>query len=290
MKGIVLAGGTGSRLHPMTVVVNKHLLPIYDKPMVYYPLSLLLLAGIRDILLISGPRDLPQFKELLGDGSHIGVRFEYAVQRRPEGIAQAFLVGQDFIGADSVCLILGDNILYSTELQTTLARAAQLEQGALIFGYPVKDPQRYAVIEFSATGQVADVHEKPANPTSHYAVPGLYFYDNDVVEIARRLRPSARGEFEITDVNREYLRRGRLNVERFSRGVAWLDAGTCDSLVQAASFVQTIEQRQGLKIACIEEIAWRMGFIDDGQLRRASQRFGHADYSAYLAMCLQAGR
>ena len=290
MKGIILAGGTGSRLHPVTLVVNKHLLPVYDKPMIYYPLSLLLLAGIREILVVSSPRDLPQFKGLLGDGAQIGVRFEYAVQQKPEGIAQAFLVGRDFIGADDVCLILGDNILYSTELQTTLARATQLQQGALIFGYPVKDPQRYAVIEFNATGQVTDIHEKPANPPSHYAVPGLYFYDNEVVEIAGDLRPSARGELEITDVNREYLRRGRLKVERLSRGVAWLDAGTCDSLVQAASFVQTIEQRQGLKIACIEEIAWRMGFIDDEQLSYSSQNCGHADYSAYLAACLQSGR
>lgn len=289
MKGIVLAGGSGSRLHPLTLAVNKHLLPVYDKPMVYYPLSLLLLAGIREILVISTPRDLPRYQDLLGDGSRFGIALSYAIQEKPEGIAQAFIVGREFIADDNVCLVLGDNILYSADLSVTLARAAKLEQGALIFGYQVKDPQRYAVIKFGDDDQIVDLYEKPTNPPSSYAVPGLYFYDSDVARIARELRPSSRGELEITDVNREYLRLGRLRVERLSRGVAWLDAGTFDSLVQAASFVQTIELRQGLKIACLEEIAWRMGFIGDSQLLQLSQAISDTNYSSYLSACLRGG-
>jgi len=259
MKGIILAGGSGTRLYPLTLGTSKQLLPVYDKPMIYYPLSILLLAGIRDILIISTPHDLPRFKDLLGDGSDLGVRFTYIVQPSPDGLAQAFVLGADFIGADSVCLVLGDNIIHGEGLSNVLENCVGLKKGGIIFGYPVKDPQRYGVVEFDPTGHVVSIEEKPAKPKSKYAVPGIYFYDNDVIEIAKNLQPSPRGELEITDINREYLRRGTLHVELLGRGYAWLDAGTHESLQQAGSFVQAIQERQGFKIACIEEIAFSKG-------------------------------
>jgi len=282
MKGIILAGGAGTRLFPITRVVSKQLLPLYDKPMIYYPLSVLMIAGIREILIISTPEDLPNFRRLFGDGSSLGLYFSYAEQPRPEGLAQAFTIGKDFIKDDNVCLILGDNIFYGHSLQDILRRAIQLKKGGLIFGYPVRDPERYGVVEFDKTGKVIGIEEKPKKPRSRYAVPGLYIYDNDVIDIAGNLKPSYRGELEITDVNLEYLRRGELRVELLGRGFAWLDTGTHEALQQAASFVQTIQDRQGLKIACIEEIAYRSGFISLEKLRLLASDTMNNEYGRYL--------
>jgi len=282
MKGIILVGGSGSRLYPITRVVSKQLLPVYDKPMVYYPLSVLMLAGIREILFISTPEDSHLFKKLLGDGSQLGLSFSYAEQPKPEGIAQAFIIGKSFIGQDSVCLILGDNIFYGHSLTAILKRAVQTEQGGLIFGYLVKDPQRYGVVDFDPDGNVIGIEEKPKKPKSNYAVPGLYIYDNDVVNIAADLKPSARGELEITDVNTEYLRRRQLRVELLGRGFAWLDTGTQEALQQAASYVQAIQDRQGLKISCIEEIAYSNGYINKEQLVRLASEMIQNEYGQYL--------
>ena len=282
MKGIILAGGSGSRLYPLTLGVSKQLLPVYDKPMIYYPLSVLMMAGIREILIISTPHDLPIFQKILGDGSHLGMSFFYSQQPRPEGLAQAFIIGSSFIGQDPVCLILGDNIFYGQGLSKILQRAVQLTGGGLIFGYLVRDPERYGVVEFNSDGTVTDIVEKPQNPRSSYAVPGLYFYDNKVVEIARNLKPSARGELEITDVNTIYLKRGDLKVELLGRGFAWLDTGTHEALQQAASYVQAIQERQGLKISCVEEVAFRLGYIDAAQLRLLASNYLKNDYGRYL--------
>ncbi|MGA8180265.1 MAG: glucose-1-phosphate thymidylyltransferase RfbA [Desulfobacterales bacterium] len=282
MKGIILAGGSGTRLYPVTRVVSKQLLPIYDKPMIYYPLSVLMLAGIRDILIISTPEDLPLFKKLLGDGSWLGLSFSYAQQSRPEGLAQAFIIGKSFIGKDPVCLILGDNIFYGHSLTNILKRAVRLEKGGLIFGYLVKDPKRYGVVEFDSDGNVIGIEEKPNKPRSNYAVPGLYVYDNSVVDIAEHLKPSARGELEITDINLEYLKKGQLRVELLGRGFAWLDTGTQEALQQAASYIQAIQDRQGLKVSCIEEIAYTLGYIDKKELANLAAGLAQNEYGQYL--------
>jgi glucose-1-phosphate thymidylyltransferase len=286
VKGIILAGGAGTRLYPLTRVVCKQLVPVYNKPMIYYPLSTLMLAGIRDVLLITTPQDQDAFRRLLGDGSELGLRFSYAVQPSPDGIAQAFIIGREFIGDDRVALALGDNIFYGAGLQEILARAAARERGATVFGYLVKDPQRYGVVDFDDDGRALSIEEKPEHPRSSYAVTGLYFYDNDVVDIAAGLEPSGRGELEITDVNQHYLRRGDLRVERLSRGFAWLDTGTHESLLQAATFVQTLEERQGLMLACIEEIAYRMGYIDADAVRRIAGTMRSNSYGEYLLQLL----
>lgn len=283
MKGIVLAGGAGTRLHPVTLSVSKQLLPVYDKPMIYYPLGTLMLAGIRQILIITTPEDHAQFQRLLGDGTQWGVEITWAVQPKPEGLAQAFLIGRDFVGKDPVSLVLGDNLFYGHALVEKLERAAQQESGATVFGYWVRDPERYGVVEFDAGGRAVSLEEKPAKPRSNWAVTGLYFYDNRVLDVAAKIRPSARGELEITDVNRAYLEAGTLRVERLGRGYAWLDTGTHDSLLEASEFVRTVETRQGMKISCPEEIAFAKGFIDRSALRKLAERYGKHAYGRYLA-------
>ena len=289
MKGIILAGGSGTRLYPLTKVISKQLIPVYDKPMIYYPLSVLMLAGIRDILLISTPEDLPRFEQLFGDGSQLGLHISYAEQPKPEGLAQAFVIGRKFIGRSSVALVLGDNIFFGTGFQEIVKRCSRLKngEGGIIFGYLVKDPERYGVVEFDAQQRVIGIEEKPAKPKSRYAVPGLYFYDNSVVEIASSIKPSARGELEITDVNSAYLRQGRLKVELLGRGFCWLDTGTHESLQQAASYVQAVQERQGLKIACVEEIAWRLGWIDAAQVERIAAPMLKNQYGQYLMSILK---
>ncbi len=289
MKGIILAGGAGTRLHPLTIAVSKQLLPVYDKPMIYYPLSTLMLAGIRDILLISTPHDLPMFQRLLGDGAQWGLAITYAEQPRPEGLAQAFVIGEDFIGDDATCLILGDNIFYGGGLTGTLRQAAQTSEGAQIFAYYVNDPERYGVVSFDKTGHAVSLEEKPAHPKSNYAVPGLYFYGPGIAARARALAPSARGEYEITDLNRQFLDEGTLRVQTLSRGTAWLDTGTNRSLMEAGMFVQAIEERQGLKIACLEEIAWRQAWINAGAVNTIAEGMGKSAYAAYLRHMLQRG-
>jgi glucose-1-phosphate thymidylyltransferase len=281
MKGIILAGGSGTRLHPLTLAVSKQLMPVYDKPMIYYPLSVLMMAGINEILIISTPHDLPHFEKLLGDGSRIGCKFEYCVQPSPDGLAQAFVLGADFIGNDSVALILGDNIFFGSNLQDTLNSSID-PNGGIVFAYHVSDPERYGVVDFNEKLQAISIEEKPENPKSNYAVPGLYFYDNQVVEIAKNLKPSHRGELEITDVNKVYLEKGELQVRIMSRGTAWLDTGTFNSLMQAGQYVQVIEERQGLKIGCIEEIAWRQGFISAEQLMEIAKPLRKSGYGEYL--------
>ena len=286
MKGIILAGGSGTRLHPLTLAVSKQLMPIYDKPMIYYPLSALMLAGIKEILIISTPNDLPLFERLLGDGKNLGCRFEYAVQEVPNGLAQAFVIGADFIGDDDVALILGDNIFYGTDLERRLKNAVNPD-GGIIFAYHVKDPERYGVVEFDKENNVISIEEKPEMPKSNYAVPGVYFYDNSVVKIAKNIKPSPRGEYEITDINKAYLDKGKLRVVQLGRGTAWLDTGTFASLIQAQQFVQVIEERQGLKIGCIEEIAYRKGFIDADQLRKIAGPLMKSGYGEYLMEILK---
>jgi glucose-1-phosphate thymidylyltransferase len=286
MKGIILSGGKGTRLYPLTIGLSKQLLPVYDKPMVYYPLSMLMLAGIRDILVISSPDALPAFRSLLKDGSQLGLKFSYAEQLEPRGLADAFLVGREFIAGEPVCLILGDNIFFGHGLPAQLRNAAQLTQGALIFAYPVRDPERYGVVEFDSNCLALSIEEKPAKPRSHYAVPGMYFYDTHVVELASSLKPSARGEIEITDLNNIYLARGQLRVEVLGRGVAWLDAGTHEALLQASNFVQTVQDRQGMMISCPEEIAYRLGFIDADQLRCQARTMDSNQYGQYLLRLL----
>lgn len=282
MKGIILAGGSGTRLYPLTKAISKQIMPVYDKPMIYYPLSTLMLAGIREILIISTPRDLPVFKELFGTGEQLGLRMEYAIQESPRGLADAFIIGADFIGQDSVALVLGDNIFYGQSFSRVLLDVSKRDKGATIFGYYVRDPREYGVVEFNAEGMAVSIEEKPANPKSNYAVPGLYFYDNDVVEIAKNVKPSARGEIEITSINNEYLRRGTLHVETLGRGFAWLDTGNHDSLLEAADFVSAFQKRQGLYISCIEEIAYKRGFISKEQLLKLAEPLLKTDYGKYL--------
>lgn len=281
MKGIILAGGSGTRLYPLTIAVSKQLMPVYDKPMIYYPLSTLMLAGIREVLIITTPEDQPAFKRLLGNGSEIGCRFEYVVQPVPNGLAQAFVLGSDFVGNDAVALILGDNIFYGSGMGALLGRKANPD-GAVVFAYPVTDPERYGVVEFDKHNKVISIEEKPLHPKSNFAVPGLYFYDNEVVDIAHHIQPSARGEYEITDVNRVYLERGKLEVGVLDRGTAWLDTGTFDSLIQAGQFIEVIEKRQGLKIGCIEEIAWHKGWINDAQMESLAEKYAKSGYGIYL--------
>lgn len=287
MKGIILAGGKGTRLYPMTKVVSKQLLPIYDKPMIYYPLSTLMLAGIKEILVISTPIDLPLYKQLLGDGSQFGIKLSYEIQEKPNGLAQAFIIGEEFIGGDSVCLILGDNIFYGKGLSPLLDRATSNLSGAVIFGYQVKNPTAFGVVEFDSEHNVISIEEKPKEPKSQYAVPGLYFYDNDVAEIAKNIKPSARGELEITSVNNEYLTRRKLRVELMGRGMAWLDTGTPTGLIKAGEFVQTVQEMQGFYISCLEEIAWRKGFIDDCQLEKLGTELKMTDYGKYILSLLE---
>jgi len=287
MKGIILAGGSGTRLYPVTRTVSKQLLPVYDKPLIYYPLSVLMLAGITEILIISTPEDLPRFKDLFGSGAQLGLSFSYVEQPKPEGIAQAFILGKDFIDNDSVCLVLGDNIFYGHGFSEMLRNAAELKKGALVFGYPVRDPERYGVVYFDKSGNATKIEEKPKNPKSKFAVPGLYFYDSQVSEIAENLSPSARGELEITDLNLEYLKKGELKVDLIGRGISWLDTGTHEALQQAASFVQTIEARQGLKISCIEEISYRMGYINMEKLKELAAEMSNNSYGSYLLEILE---
>ena len=282
MKGIILAGGSATRLYPLSKAISKQIMPVYDKPMIYYPLSTLMLAGIREVLIISTPRDLPMFRELLGTGEELGMKFQYKVQEHPNGLAQAFVLGADFLDGGPGCLILGDNLFYGQGFSSMLRRASSVKQGACIFGYYVKDPRAYGVVEFDHTGRVISIEEKPQHPKSNYAVPGLYFYDHTVTEKALALNPSARGEYEITDLNRLYLNEGTLKVELFGRGFAWLDTGNCDSLLEASNFVATIQNRQGFRVSCIEEIAWRKGWIDSPQLHRLGEQLGKTEYGHYL--------
>ncbi len=290
MKGIILAGGAGTRLHPLTRVVSKQLLPVYDKPMIYYPLSVLMLAGLREVLIISTPHDLPAFRNLLGDGRSLGMTFSYAEQPRPEGLAQAFLIGREFLAGGPACLILGDNLFYGHGLTETIQEAAKLQKGARIFAYRVRDPERYGVVEFDPAGKALSIEEKPKAPRSNYAVPGLYFYDKEVCSVAAALRPSARGELEITDLNRQYLSRETLQVSIMGRGIAWLDTGTPRSLIEAGTFIEAIEERQGLKVACLEEIAWQNGWIGEPEVRAAAESMGKSTYAAYLHGLLKPDR